>query len=60
MNRNVRVWVGAVTVVVFGVIGATLYTEGNTLLGSVLLAMTALRAVVLIKQIWGQDATQDQ
>lgn len=59
MSRDIRVWVGAVTVIIFGIIGATLYTEGSTLFGSVLLAMTALRAFKLVRQIRGSATTQD-
>ncbi|MBX2803126.1 MAG: hypothetical protein KTR31_35930 [Myxococcales bacterium] len=51
MTKRGRAFIGVITTVVFAVLGGTLWAEGQTTLGGVLLVLAALRAALAITQL---------
>lgn len=53
MPARVRVMVGITTVLLFGGIGASLVSDGQTGLGAALIVLAAFRLAVVVRQVQG-------
>ena len=51
MKGRLRIWIGMLSTLAFVFIGAVLYSEENTWIGSLLLALGAVRLYFLVRDV---------
>ena len=51
MKGRLRIWIGMLSTLAFVFIGALLYSEGSTWIGSFLLALGVMRLYFLVREV---------
>lgn len=51
MKGRLRIWIGMLSTLAFVFIGGVLYSEGNTWIGSFLLALGVMRLYFLVRDV---------